>query len=45
LSLAIREAHSFLFIGTIVLYPPKGDDDQQPQERTDRNNKSGSRRR
>ena len=29
----------------IVLRPPKGDDDQQPQERTDQNNKSGSRRR
>ena len=30
----------------IVLRPPKGDDtDQQPQERTAQNNKSGSRRR
>jgi hypothetical protein len=29
----------------IVLRPPKGDDDQQPQERTDKNDKSGSRRR
>ena len=30
----------------IVLRPPKGDDDQQPQERTaPSNNKSGSRRR
>jgi hypothetical protein len=31
--------------GKIVLRPPKGDDDQQPQGRTDRDNKSGSRRR
>jgi hypothetical protein len=30
----------------IVLRPPKGDDNEpQPQERTDRSNKSGSRRR
>jgi hypothetical protein len=29
----------------IVLRPPKGDDDQRPQERNDRNDKSGSRRR
>ena len=29
----------------IVLRPPKNDDAQQPQEREDRNNKSGSRRR
>jgi hypothetical protein len=29
----------------IVLRPPKGDDEPQPQERTDRSNKSGSRRR
>ena len=28
----------------IVLRPPKGDDDPQPQERTERNNKSRSRR-
>jgi hypothetical protein len=28
----------------IVLRPPKGDDDQQPQERTAPNNKSRSRR-
>jgi len=29
----------------IVLRPPKDDDDRGSQERTDRNNKSGSRRR
>ena len=29
----------------IVLRPPKDDDDRAPQERTDRNNKSGPRRR
>ena len=29
----------------IVLRPPKSDDEPQPQDRTDRNNKSGSRRR
>ena len=29
----------------IVLRPPKNDDAQQPQEREDRNTKSGSRRR
>ena len=29
----------------IVLRPPKGDDEPQPQDRTDRNSKSGSRRR
>ncbi len=29
----------------IVLRPPKGDDDQQPQDRADQSNKSGSRRR
>jgi hypothetical protein len=29
----------------IVLRPPKSDDEPQPQERTDRNNKPGSRRR
>lgn len=29
----------------IVLRPPKNDDDQRPQERGDRDNKTGSRRR
>jgi len=29
----------------IVLRPPKDDENDRPQERTDRNNKSGSRRR
>ena len=31
--------------GKIVLRPPKADDEQQPQERSEQPNKSGSRRR